>query len=381
MAKAMGSEVWRPAFALTHSMVNRLTQIEAARVVVETTALPIPVVAELSRQARIRATHYSTRIEGNRLTLEEAKLVIEGRRRVFHGRERDVAEVRNYWEALARVEEWASKGRAITEELIQRIAGMVMKGRRAKAAAYRTGQNVIRDSLTGEIVYLPPEATEAPALMAALVSWLHQAESEGVSPVVIAGLAHYQFVTIHPYYDGNGRTARLLAMFLLQRAGYGLRGLFSLEEYHARDITAYYRALDTGTHHNYYLGRANAELTGWLEYFVGVVASVFEAAKQEALQHAKATAVVEPDKLRRLDHRARLVVALFAHQEYVTSREVARALGLSERMARVLAAEWVAEGWLTIADPSRKARKYALSDDLRRYLSRATQPPKSHRVT
>ena len=56
---------------------------------------------------------------------------------------------------------------------------------------------------------------------------------------LIAGLLHYQFVTIHPYYDGNGRTARLLATFMLHRGGYGLQGLFSLEEFHARGNVFY----------------------------------------------------------------------------------------------------------------------------------------------
>ncbi len=126
------SQNWQPAFTLTHSMVSKLTQIEAARVAIESTPLPTPVLAELSRQARVRATHYSTRIEGNRLTLEEAEQVIANRRRVFHGRERDVAEVRNYWEALARVEEWAAQNRAVTEELIQRIAGIVIHGKKPR---------------------------------------------------------------------------------------------------------------------------------------------------------------------------------------------------------------------------------------------------------
>jgi hypothetical protein len=68
-------------------------------------------------------------------------------------------------------------------------------------------------------------------------------------------------ITIHPS-DGNGRTARLLPTFLLHRGGYGLKGYFSLEEHHARDLPAYYGALAVHPHHNYYEGRAIADLTG-----------------------------------------------------------------------------------------------------------------------
>jgi len=199
--------LWRPRYTLTPAIARALMDIEAARAVVERTPLPPAAEAELRRRARIRSTHYSTRIEGNRLTLAEAEQVIEGKPAQFHGRERDVSEVKNYWNALLRVEEWAAKKMPLTEELIQRLHALIEKGARAKPTPYRDGQNVIRDSASGAIIYLPPEAKDVPALMAALVEWVHRAEKDGLPVPLIAGLVHYQFVTIHPYYDGNGRTA------------------------------------------------------------------------------------------------------------------------------------------------------------------------------
>ncbi len=353
------SDIWKPKYEITNSIANDLTRIEAAHVVVETAGLPPAAIAELSRQARIRATHYSTRIEGNRLTLEEAEEVISGRRRVFHGRERDVAEVRNYWDALTRVEEWTAKKRPITEDLIQRIAGIVTNGKRSGPAAYRDGQNVIRDSSSGAIVYMPTEAADVHGLMGQLVRWIRHSETSPI--VLVAALAHYQFVTIHPYYDGNGRTARLLSTFILHKGGYGLGGMFSLEEYHSREIEAYYNALDVGGHHNYYIGRADADITGWVEYFTRTLSTVFEAAKNEALTYAASPAASEPDELRHLDHRARMVYAIFSRQEEITSTDVALTLGLSERMARVLLADWVRDGWLVVSNPSRRSRRYELS--------------------
>lgn len=142
--------------------------------------------------------------------------MITGEKTTFLGRERDVCEVRNYWNALLRVEEWSAHNLPVSEHLIQKLHALVEKGGRAKPTPYRTHQNVIKDSNTGKIVYLPPEAKDVPKLM--------------------SDLAHYQFVTIHPYYDGNGRTARLLATLLLQRGGYGLNGFLSIEEQHARDL-------------------------------------------------------------------------------------------------------------------------------------------------
>jgi Fic family protein len=368
MSNGTNSSIWRPNYTLTNAVVNGLTRIEAARAIVESTPLPPVILAELSRQARVRATHYSTRIEGNRLTLEEASEVISERRRVFHGRERDVAEVRNYWDALARVEELSSRGRPINEETIQHIAAIVMHGKRARPAPNRTGQNIIRDSISGAIVYLPPEAVDVPKLMKEMVGWINRATAEQTPTAIIAALAQYQFVTIHPYYDGNGRTARLIATYILHSGSYGLRGMLSLEEYHSRDIDAYYGSLDIGGHHNYYEGRAQADLSPWLDYFIGTLALVFEAAKEEALKHVSAAPIAEPDELRRLDQRARRVLALFSQQEEITSSDVAQNLALSERMARILLTDWVADGWLLISNPSRKSRKYSLSASMRSYL-------------
>ena len=109
-----------------------------------------------------------------------------------------------------------------------------------KPTPYRGGQNVIRDAGSRRIVYMPPEASDVPRLMKELVDWLRRSEREGVPCPIRAGIAHYQFATIHPYYDGNGRTARLLTTLILHRGGYDLKGLYSLEEYYARDLSAYY---------------------------------------------------------------------------------------------------------------------------------------------
>ncbi len=344
--------------------------IEAARTLVAHMPLPPAVEARLRERARLRSTHYSTYIEGNRLTLAETQEVIEQRGVSIHERERDVAEVRNYWQALLTVEKWAAKKQPLTEDLIRKLHALVESGTRAKPTSYRDGQNAIRDSNSGAVVYLPPEAKDVPVLMAQLVHWVAQAEKDGLPVPLIAALAHYQFVTIHPYYDGNGRTARLLATFLLQRGGYGLNGYLSLEEHHARDLDTYYRALATHPHHNYYHGRANVELTPWLAYFTRLLARVFTIVQEEASTCAREGIPNEPEELRRLDHRARTVLSLFVHHDMITAAMVAATLGLSPRMARSLLAGWVQEGWLQPANSSNKNRSYHLSAVYRQFIGK-----------
>ena len=368
MTKHTNPRIWKPVYSITAKTANLLMAIEAARAEVEHLVIPPTVETELRRQAQLRSTHYSTRIEGNRLTLVEADKVIRGAKVSFRGRERDVREVRNYWNALLRIEEWAEANKPVSEELIRKLHALVEHGPRARPTPYRDGQNVIRDAASGAIVYLPPEARDVPHLMASMVGWIGIARTTGVPMPLLAGLAHYQFVTIHPYFDGNGRTARLLATFLLHRGGYGLNGFLSIEEHHARDLASYYRALVVHPHHNYYEGRADSDLTSWVDYFVATLAETFEAARTEAVRLAKKGVPALPEPLRKLDHRARTVLSLFARSEHVAAPDVAEVLGLSDRMARVLLAEWVKAGWLVVANPSRRKRAYALSAKYRQYI-------------
>jgi MarR-like DNA-binding transcriptional regulator SgrR of sgrS sRNA len=93
--------------------------------------------------------------------------------------------------------------------------------------------------------------------------------------------------------------------------------------------------------------------------------AVFVAAREEVLRLSHEKPPAEPDLLRRLDPRARAVLALFAHQDRITAPEVARLLGLSDRTARLLLKKWTEEGWLVVADPSRRGRVYELSASYR----------------
>src|SRR5204863_7457104 len=143
-------------------------------------------------------------------------------------------------------------------------------------------QNAIRDGRTRSIVYMPPEAKDVPQLIREMVAWIRNSELKELPCPIRAAVAHYQFATIHPYYDGNGRTARLLTTLILHLGGYDLKGLYSLEEYYAKKLSDYYAALTVGPSHNYYLGRAESDITGWVEYFCAGMAESFENVKKRA---------------------------------------------------------------------------------------------------
>ncbi|MBQ7673435.1 MAG: Fic family protein [Alphaproteobacteria bacterium] len=184
----------------------------------------------------------------------------------------------------------------------------------------------------------------------------------------MAALVHYQFVTIHPYYDGNGRTARLLTSFLMHKFGYRLKGIYSLKEYYANDLSGYYKVLATHEHHNYYEGREQAHLTRLIEYFVRGVADVFgkiqiRAAAPSNMQDFSA-------EMQKLDVTQRKIMELFTEFEEVTSMQIARYFGMSQQSIRLLANLWIDAGFLKLSNNSKKARKYRLSDQYEKIITK-----------
>jgi Fic family protein len=351
--------MFNPKFQITSALSMALMQIEAIRQELTGLVIQPELLLSLQETAILISTHFSTQIEGNRLTLPEVKAVIKGA--TFPGRERDEREVRNHFLAFAHMEQLASRQSALQESEIRHLHGLVLLGKN-KASKYRDQQNVIRDSGSGHIVYLPPEATDVAGLMQELVTWINDALNEAELPVpIIAALAHYQFATIHPYLDGNGRTARLLTTLILRRAGYGLQGIYSLDEHYAKNLRGYYEALSIG-HHNYYEDRAEADLTQFVSYFCKGMADAFSKIRLAAM---KVTAPENPSAanlLRELDPRQRRLLSLFKKQGSATTEDMAKHLKMSQRTLVALARDWVADGFLEIQNPSRKARSYRLAD-------------------
>ncbi|MDZ4323006.1 MAG: Fic family protein [Alphaproteobacteria bacterium] len=351
---------FEPNYLITPKIANCLMRIESAKEKVMHLPLTPMVLASLRETARLYTTHYSTMIEGNRLNSDQIEVVLkhEGH---FPGRERDENEVKGYYAALNQVELWAMKSLSITEKVIQTLHAFVMADGKTKIkpTPYREAQNVIRDSRTRGIVYMPPEAKDVPPLMKALQQWIER--SEEIPPPIVASIAHYQFATIHPYYDGNGRTARLLTTLLLHLRGYDLKGLYSLEEYYARNLGAYYDAISIGDSHNYYMGRAEADITKWVEYFVEGMAISFENVVVRMKEAQKEGASDQSDLLRQLDPKQRKALELFQEFEIITSHQVGQLFRFKPRTSAKLCATWAKEGFLEIVDPSNKGRKYKLS--------------------
>ncbi len=360
---------FNPQFTITAKLASTLMQIEASRQAIEHLPITPTVLATLRETARLYSTHYSTMIEGNRLTQEQVAQVIEEQIH-FPGRERDEKEILGYYAALELLEEMVASAKSVTEQQIKTLHGLVMAGgrKRVKATAYRDGQNVIRDSRSGGIVYMPPEAKDVPQLMSELVHWFGDTSSTDLPCPIRAAIAHYQFATIHPYYDGNGRTARLLTTLVLHLGSFGLKGLYSLEEYYARDLNSYYEALTIGPSHNYYLGRAEADITKFVEYFCTGMQESFAKVQTLAEQEARRGSKDRTATLKQLDPRQRKVLGLCRKKPTITSRDIEALFSVSQRTARHLLAGWVVDGFVEVLDASKKSRSYGLSSSFQHLI-------------
>lgn len=355
---------WEPRFTLEARTARALMRIEGARAAIEGLPVSPQLLASLRQSARLLATHYSTQIEGNQLTPEQVAAVATGGA-AMPGRERDAAEVRHYLLALEEMERLAAQGGELTEREVRRLHGLVMHGQPG-ATPWRDGQNVIRNSTDNAIIYLPPEAKDVPPLTAELLAWTNESLADDHWPVpVIAACWHCQFATIHPFYDGNGRTARLLTNLILHRHGYALKGLYSLEEYYARNLAGYYAALAIGPP-NYYMGRAGADMSPFVSYFCQGMAEALENVQRQAAQRASAAAPDHAARLRRLTPSQRQAMTFFRHQQTASAAELAPHLGLTPRQSTALCLRWTAEGFLEMANVSRKARRYRLAAEWER---------------
>ena len=247
---------------------------------------PDAYMGELRRHAIALSVHYSTRIEGNRLTLEQVESLLRGRQIAAPISQQQ--EALNYREAMqyAQVVANAPSPR-ISEETVKTIHFLVTKSLPGgyNPGQYRFVQNFVINSATQRPLFRPPPPDRVQPLMEEYVQWLNMSH-EGLPPYYRAALAHLNFVAIHPFDDGNGRTARILEALVLYLAGYKSQELVSLEAYFGRDTQGYYRAIAAS------LGPAydpqDRDVTPWTDYYLRAHAAQAEAAASESRNVSRA---------------------------------------------------------------------------------------------
>lgn len=326
----------------TNKIVDDLIKINNAKEVVDLLELPVSIEEEIKKETIIKRVHYSTKIEGNNLNLNEVKEVIETEK---ESHERNVLEVRNYYNALMYLNKEAENNNTITEELILKVHNLVDGKHLNYKNSFRDGQNVVKDSISGKIIYLPPEAKDIKSLINQMIKEFNDKGTKDIPIPIKAGILAYEFVTIHPFWDGNGRSARLLATYILKAYNYDLKGFYVMEEFYDKNIEDYYKSLQMGLHHNFYYGRNSADITEWLEYFLEVMATTFETVGnrvEEIYRNSKD----EINIIDTLDKRERWVANYVINNGKIKAKEIANHFKVNLDTANNWIKKWIKVGFL-----------------------------------
>lgn len=252
--------MFKPLFKISNQTANALTAIERARGFLEAATLSQEWLEKMQNKALVLEAHHTTHIEGTQLTLKESEQIWQGQHLADVNPD-DEKELLNYRDAFELVSSYVGDGQPITEGLIREIHKLLVQGVRGDSATpglYRRIQNYVANSKTKEVIYTPPPVYDISNMMQALVDWLN--EEETIHPVLVSGIAQFHLVHIHPFLDGNGRTARLLSTLCLYRKGYDFKKLFTISEYYDRNRSDYYKAIQS-------VRKNDMDMTGWLEYF------------------------------------------------------------------------------------------------------------------
>jgi Fic family protein len=277
--------MYEPNVRATDKLGNSLQEIEDTRELLSTIPF-LPIVEEpIKKRALAQTVHYTTLLEGNRLDIQAVERLGVGQLS-RHPINRDEREVVNLYKAMDFIRDIApKKDIAINEDIIRQIHAYVVRDipEQGGPGTYRLGQNAVADEATRQPVFMPPKPSDVAPLMHDLSTWLCQ-RPLAFHPVIVAGMAHLELVAIHPFDDGNGRTARALADLILDRHEYSLRYLYSWVAQPGMDMAAYHRALRLvlGTEYG-----AAVDPSIWLEYFAESVAKSLAEKRPELLRIRK----------------------------------------------------------------------------------------------
>ena len=266
-------------YAITPELLTTIKRITLLVHELNQRQLPSAVQMTLQHEARVVSAFASTSIEGNPLPLTEVKRLLK--QAPAHLRQSEL-EVTNYNRALAWLNDSAES--TLTATTLLHLHGLVSA---ELLPAHQSGQwrkepVIVNNPRTGETIYLPPNWQDVPHLIDELLTFV-QTNSNILDPVLLAGLFHRQFVIIHPFIDGNGRTTRLASNLLLTQLGLNLASLFSFENYYNQNISLYFQQV--GVQGDFYALAGTLDHTAWLQYFADGILDELLRVQKTIIQH------------------------------------------------------------------------------------------------
>lgn len=351
---------------LSNDILKRISAIDENRFSLSVIELPPMTKNRLRKNSKKKSSYASNKLEGNPLTeLQAAEVIERDDHRYFLKPEQ---EIRNYYLALNLLEEKLKKKESFSKKMILEVQAMVEKGASKEKIGLRGPMPpgvlfAVYDAESGVPEYIPPEYSEVPTLLDELVEYVNTTDDH---PLIIAAVVHYQLVTIHPFEDGNGRTARLMSGYILDYYGYGFNGIGSLEEYFAYDSDEYYEALQMGLPVLYYSGRENPPHPEiWVNYFLRMV----ELYSKKVYELSKMSEADDLDgSLSYLNTREKELLVFLLKKRLLefTPIDVSRMLGVTNKTIINRCAKLTSNGFLIPNIVKERVRSYSLSEFARR---------------
>lgn len=214
----------------------------------------------------------SSRIEGTRTTVEEDLLDVTD---INPEKRDDWEEVQNYVKATNYGVERIREGFPVCTRLIREIHRILMQGVRGEhktPGEFRVSQNWIGGSMPSTAVYVPPPHTEVAECLSDFEKFINNEEIDTPDLIKIA-ILHYQFESIHPFLDGNGRIGRLLIPLYIQSKGMLEKSCLYISDYIERNKDTYYDMLTRVRTYN--------DMIGWIKFFLEAVIETSKTAKEK----------------------------------------------------------------------------------------------------
>ncbi|OGD84224.1 hypothetical protein A2165_03620 [Candidatus Curtissbacteria bacterium RBG_13_40_7] len=327
-----------PKFSFTSKIVNSLATIERIYGSLLEQELMPSLALSLTQENQILATHHSTSIEGNPLSPRDVTNIVLGDQIPTTKSEK---EVKNYFAVLNKIAILAKKNEPITTNLTKELHKQLMDGLVANGLGeFRQGEVFIGHKTRVEIVvkHTPPfhKREEIEKALQELYSWLDN--NSTLHPLIRAGILHHQFAYIHPFFDGNGRLARVLTSYFLLLKKYDVVRFFILDDYYDIDRQQYSNILHTAD---------SADETRWLEYFLEGIGYSLQAAlarindlKRKDVDH------VTGEKRVLVTNREEDVIQIIIDKKAVKTNDIVDELSVTRQQAHALLASLVKKGIL-----------------------------------
>ena len=346
---------------LDNKLLNSIIEIEKNKTILENTKVPIELSNKFRKNTRKRSSYASNAIEGNPLSYQQAENAIESKNRHFLKPEQ---EIRNYYLALEYLSKELERKTPFSIELLLKVQKQIVFGESKDKIGLRGPMPpgvlfAVYDSNTGNPEYIPPEYNDIPKLLEELVNYINNSDDH---PIIKAAILHYQLVTIHPFEDGNGRTARIMSNYILSYYGYGFKEIGSLEEYFSFDLDEYYSSLQMGLPVLYYDGRDNPPHPEiWINYFIKVFSLYASKVTEIATNSVNNN---EKERINQLSSKAKALLDYITKEKILEFApiELAKAFDVSNRTIINWCIELCNNGYLKPNMVNKRIRTYSLID-------------------